>query len=50
MRKLEGEKKTRQIQVSSRVVEHRLETVEQQRQEKLKLFQTIQQMNADGRV
>jgi transposase len=47
-RKPESEKKTRQIRVSSRVVEHRLETVEQQRQEKLKLFQTIQQMKAEG--
>ena len=46
--KPEGEKKTRQIRVSTRVVEHRLETVEQQRQEKLKLFQTIQQMKAEG--
>jgi transposase len=46
--KLEGEKKTRELRVQSSVVEHRREAVEQQRQEKLQLFQTIQQMKAAG--
>jgi len=44
----EGEKRTRQIQVRSRVVEHRREVVEQHRQEKIELFQTIQEMKAAG--
>ena len=44
----EGEKRTRQIQVRSRVVEHRREAVEQHRQEKIELFQTIQKMKAAG--
>jgi transposase len=43
-----GEKKTRQIRVRSQVVEHRREMVEQRQQEKLQLFQTIQQMKAEG--
>jgi transposase len=38
--KPEGEKKTRQIRVRSLVVEHRQETVEQQRQEKLQSVST----------
>jgi len=46
--KPEGEKKTRQIRVLSRVVEHRREAVEQHRQEKIELFQTVQQMKAAG--
>jgi len=44
----EGEKNTKQIRVCSPVVAHRQEGVEQWRQEKLKLFQTIQQMKAAG--
>jgi transposase len=46
--KPEGVAKTRQIRVRSRVVEHHSQAVEQQCQEKLKLFQTIQQMKAAG--
>ena len=46
--KSEGEKKTKQIRVRSRVVEQHRETVEQRRQEKLQLFQTVQQMRAEG--
>lgn len=46
--KPEGEKKTRQIRVRSQVVEHRREAVEQHRQQKIELFQTIQQMKAAG--
>jgi transposase len=43
-----GEKNTKQTPVCSPVVAHRQEGVEQWRQEKLKLFQTIQQMKAAG--
>src|SRR5215471_8648223 len=46
--KPEGEKKTHQIRVRSRVVEHRQEIVEQHRQEKIELFQKVQQMKAAG--
>ena len=44
-----GEKKTHQIRVRSRVVEHRQEMVEQHRQEKIELFQKVQQMKAGGK-
>jgi len=43
-----GERNTKPIRVCSPVVAHRQEGVEQWRQEKLKLFQTIQQMKAAG--
>ena len=46
--KPQGEKNTKQIRVCSQVVEHRQEGVEQWRQEKLKLFETIRQMKAAG--
>ena len=46
--KPQGEKNTKQIRVCSQVVEHRQEGVEQWRQEKLQLFETIQQMKAAG--
>jgi hypothetical protein len=46
--KPEGEKKTHQIRVRSRVVEHRQETIEQHRQEKIELLQKVQQMKAGG--
>jgi transposase len=44
----EGEKKTHQIRVRSRLAGRRLEMVEQHRQEKIELFQRIHQMKAAG--
>jgi transposase len=46
--KPQGEKKTTPIRICSPVVEYRQKRTEQWRQEKLKLFQTIQQMKAAG--
>jgi hypothetical protein len=46
--KPQGEKKTTPIRICSPVVEYRQKGTEQWRQEKLKLFQTIQQMKAAG--
>lgn len=46
--KPEGEKKTHQIRVRSRAVEHCRQMVEQHRQEKIELLQTIHRMKAAG--